>query len=129
LGGAVRWKRIGFVALLGLVCSACATSPPASPGRVGDLRGRIAHVEKEQGLIAVAAESDAAERWFTLAPLTAVRGPNISSVDALEAGQRVYVRYLRGPGTDPPELLSITVIRYTLRPQGEGSGSFEIPGL
>lgn len=124
MGEAVKWKRIVFVGVLALVCGACATSQPAPAGRVGDLRGRIVQIEKDQGLIAVTADPDAAEQWLKLAPLTGVEGPGISTVDGLQAGQRVYVRYLRDPNTDPPEVLSISVIKYTLSPKGSGTAGF-----
>jgi hypothetical protein len=125
----VSWKGIVSVVFLSLVWSACATKQPPPPGLVGDLRGEIVQVEREQGLIAVAAEPNAGEQWFKLALLTEVNGPDISTVEGLEAGQRVYVRYLREPSTDPPEVLSITVVRYSLRPKGGGPASFGIPGF
>lgn len=124
MGEAAQWKRIAFAGVLTLVCGACATSQPAPAGRVGDLRGRIVQIEKDQGLIAVTADPDAAEQWFKLAPLTGVQGPGISTVDGLQAGQRVYVRYLHDPSTDPPEVLSISVIKYTLTPKGSGTAGF-----
>ncbi|MFQ5960132.1 MAG: hypothetical protein ACE5MG_01965 [Candidatus Methylomirabilales bacterium] len=124
MGEAVKWKRIAFAALLALVCSACATSQPAPAGRIGDLRGRIVQIEKDQGLVAVVGKPDAGKQWFKLAPLTGVEGPGISTVDGLQAGQRVYVRYLRDPSTDPPEVLSISVIKYTLSPKGSGTAGF-----
>ncbi len=127
-GGVVRWKGMVFVGLLSFVCSACA-APELPPGRVGEFRGRIVQIEREQGLIAVAAKSDAGGQWFQLAPLTSVRGPAISTVDALQAGQRVYVRYLRAPTAEHPEVLSITVLKYTLAPRGVGMGSFGVPGF
>jgi hypothetical protein len=122
LGEAMRGKGIIFAVLLGLVCSACATTPPAPAGRVGDLRGRIVRIDQDQGLIAVTADPDAGERWFKLAPFSGVGG--ISTAKELKPGQRVYVRYLREPSTDPPEVLSISVITYTLSPRGGGAASF-----
>jgi hypothetical protein len=96
---------------------------------VGELHGRIVRIEREQGLIAVAAEPDTGEEVLRLAPSTSVRGPAISTLAALEAGQRVYVRYLREPGADPPEVLSITVLKYTLAPKQGGPASFGVPGF
>ncbi len=123
-GEAVKCKRIVFAAMLPLVCGACAISQPAPAGRVGDLRGEIVQIEKDQGLIAVAGKPDARKQWFKLAPLTGVGGPGISTVHGLQTGQRVYVRYLRGPSTKPPEVLSISVIKYTLSPKGSGTTGF-----
>ncbi|MFQ5846121.1 MAG: hypothetical protein ACE5IQ_00430 [Candidatus Methylomirabilales bacterium] len=124
----MRVKGTVCVVLVGLIGSACAASK-SPPGRVGDLRGRIVQIEREQGLIVVAAKPDAEEYWLKIAAFTSVRGPAISTVDALQTGQRVYVRYLREPRTDPPEVLSITVIEYTLGPSGGGPGSFAVPGF
>lgn len=122
-------KEAAIAIFVSLVCSACAT--PGSPSdRVGDLRGKIVRIEREQGLIAVAANPNAEHQWFKIAPFTAVRGPDIKRVDALQTGQRVYVRYLSNPKTDPPEVLSITVVRYRLEPEkGGGIGSFDVPGF
>jgi hypothetical protein len=102
---------------------------PAAQGRVGELRGRIVGIEREKGLIAVATGPDTEAHWLSLVPSTSVRGPDISTVEALQAGQRVYVRTLQGAGADPPEVLSITVIKYTLAPKGTGYGSVKIPGF
>jgi hypothetical protein len=118
----VKWKGIVFAVLLGLACGACATNQPPPRGRVGEVRGRIVQVEKDRGLIAVAAKPDGEERWFKLAPFSEVGG--IATVKELEAGQRVYVRFLREPRSDPPEAFSITVIQYTLSPRGAGTASF-----
>lgn len=117
----MRRKFIPFVVLVGVVGSACASSQPPASGRVGDLRGRIVHVDEGQGLISVTA--DAGDQWFKLAPLTEVKGPDISTVDQLEPGQRVYVRYRREPSADPPEILSVTVIKYRRSPKGGGAAS------
>lgn len=122
--GQVTLRTLSLGLLTIFLATSCAGGPESSPGRVGDLRGRIVQVEKDQGLIAVAAESDAGEEWFKLAPLTEVQGPGVSGVDGLEPGQRVYVRYLREPRTHPPEVLSITVIKYTLSPKGGGPAGF-----
>lgn len=118
----MRWKLIALVVLGGVVSSACASSQPPASGRVGDLRGRIVHVDEDQGLIAVTA--DAGDQWFKLAPVTEVKGPDIFTVDRLNPGQRVYVRYLRQPSAEPPEVLSITVINYRRSPKGSGTAGF-----
>ncbi len=118
----MRWKRIVFTGVVCLVGSACATGQPPPSGQVGDLRGRVAQVEKDQGMVAVT--GDAEDRWFKVVPLTAVSGPDISTIDGLKPGQRVYVRFLRERGSDPPELLSITVIKYRRSPRGGGVASF-----
>ncbi|MFQ5658330.1 MAG: hypothetical protein ACE5G5_12375 [Candidatus Methylomirabilales bacterium] len=115
----MRGKLIVFVVLLGFVLGACAATQPP-PGRVGELRGRIAQVERER--IAVETESDGQE-WFQIKPFTTVRGGDLSS------GKRVYVRYLRELGTDPPRALSITVYDYTLSPSTRGPGSFKVPNI
>lgn len=117
------------VALLGLVWSGCAATEPLPPGRVGEVRGKVTRVESEQGLIAIGTNLEGGEEWFQLRPFTAVGGADVSNVNALKVGERVYVRYLREPATDPPEVLSITVLRYTLKPTGKGLGSFGIPGF
>ncbi|MFQ5988949.1 MAG: hypothetical protein ACE5K9_03430 [Candidatus Methylomirabilales bacterium] len=122
-------KLVIFVVLLSLVWSACATTEAPPPGRVGELRGKIVQVEREQGLIAVGSDSEDGEQWFQLKPYTAMSGPDGSRVSALKAGERVYVRYLQEPQADPPEVLSITVLRYTLKPSGTGVGSVGIPGF
>ena len=122
VGEAMRGKDIIFVVFLGLVISACVTTHPAPAGRVGDLRGRIVRIDQDQGLIAVAPDPDAGEQWFKLAPFSGVGG--IATAKELKPGQRVYVRYLREPRTDPPEVLSISVITYTLSPSGGGAASF-----
>ncbi len=125
----VKGKSIIFVALLSLVWSGCATPEPLPPGRVGEVRGKVVRVEREQGLIAVGTNLEDGEQWFQLRPFTAVSGADVSSASALKIGERVYVRYLQEPATDPPEILSITVLRYTLKPTGKGLGSIGIPGF
>ena len=125
----VNGKVIIFVVLLSLVWSACATTEAPPPGRVGELRGKIVRVEREHGLITVRGDSEDGEQSFQLKPFTAVSGPGDSRVSALKAGERVYVRYLQEPQADPPEVLSITVLRYTLKPSGTGVGSIGIPGF
>jgi hypothetical protein len=124
-----RGKGLVFVALCSLVWSACAATQPLPPGRVGEVRGKVVRVEREQELIAVKSDPDGAEQWFQLKPFTGVSGDDISRVGALKIGERVYVRYLREPRTEPPEVLSITVLRYTLRPSAEGLGTLGVPGL
>ena len=124
-----RWKGTVFFALWSLVWSACAATEPPPPGRVGEVRGKVVRVESEQGLIAVGSDLDGVEQWFQLKPSTGVSGGDVSSVRTLKVGERVYVRYLRKPSTDPPEALSITVLRYKLKPSGKGVGSFGIPGF
>ncbi len=114
--------------IFGFMCGACAIREPVS-GRVGEARGRIIRIEREEGLIAIRPKPDAAAEWFRLARFTAVRGADITDKDALQTGQRVYVRYLANPRTDPPQVLSITVVRYQLQPEGRGPASFEIPGF
>ena len=124
-----RRKGVIFVALWSLVLSACAATGPIPTGRVGEVRGKMVRVEMERGLIAVGSDPDGGEQWFQLRPFTGVSGGDISSVSALKLGERVYVRYLQEPRTDPPEVLSITVLRYTLKPSAKGLGSLGIPGL
>lgn len=125
----MRWKGTVLLALWSLVWSACAATEPPPPGRVGEVRGKVVRVEGEQGLIAVGSDVDGVEQWFQLKSFTGVSGGDVSSVSALKVGERVYVRYLREPSTDPPEVLSITVLRYTLKPSGKGIGSVGIPGF
>ncbi len=122
-------RGVVFGIVVSLVSSACVPMMPAASGRVGELRGRIVGIEREKGLIAVATGPDTEGQWLSLVPSTSVRGPDISTVDALKAGQRVYVRTLHEPGADRPEVLSITVIKYTLGPKGTGPGSIGIPGF
>lgn len=123
------FRGVIFGIFLSLVCSACAATTPAAPDRVGELRGKIMQIDRAQGLIAVATEPDTEGQWLHLAPFTSVRGPAISTVDALQTGQRVYVRTLHEAGADRPEVLSITVLTYGLAPRGAGPGSFQIPGF
>lgn len=125
----MRRRGLIFVALWSLVCSACAATQPLPPGRVGEIRGKVIGVERERGLIAVGDDLDGEGQWFQLKPFTGVSGGDVSSVSALKVGERVYVRYLQQPTTDPPEVLSITVLRYRLKPTGKGVGSFGIPGF
>lgn len=122
-------KGIVLVVLWSVVVSACAARQPSPRGRVGELRGRIVRVEQERGVIAVLAEPDGGEEWLQLKPFTTVRGLAISSAGALQAGQKVYVRYLREPRRDPPEVLSVTVLHYILIPSGRGPASFRLPGF
>ncbi len=124
----MRLRGMAFCMVMSVVCGACVTPAPPS-GRVSELRGRIVQIEDEQGLIAISAKRDSGYQWLKIAPFTSVRGPDIKKIDALQAGQRVYVRYLSNPRTDPPEVLSITVIKYRLAPEGTGIGSFKIPGF
>ncbi|MGH7433853.1 MAG: hypothetical protein ACREJL_08895 [Candidatus Methylomirabilales bacterium] len=128
-GGAMGFRGVVLGIVVSLGCSACVPMMPAAGGRVGELRGRIVGIEREKGLIVVATGPDTEGQWLSLVPSTSVRGPDISTVDALQAGQRVYVRTLHEPGADRPEVLSITVIKYTLGPKGTGPGSVGIPGF
>jgi len=125
----MSFRGVMFGIVVSLVCSACVPTMPAVSGRVGELHGRIVGIEREKGLIAVATESDTEGQWLSLVPSTSVRGPDISTVDALQAGQRVYVRYHHEPGSDRPEVISITVVKYTLNPKGTGPGSVKLPGF
>jgi hypothetical protein len=123
----LRGVVLGIV--ISLVYSGCVPMITTPQGRVGELHGRIVKIEREKGLIAVSNEPDTEGQWLSLVPSTSVRGPNISTVDALQAGQRVYVRYHHEPGSDRPEVLSITVVKYTLNPKGTGPGSIKVPGF
>ncbi|MCI0484539.1 MAG: hypothetical protein L0Y78_08155 [candidate division NC10 bacterium] len=125
----MSFRGMVFGIVVSLVCSACVSAMPAVSGRVGELHGRIVGIEREKGLIAVATEPDTEAQWLSLVPSTSVRGPDISTVDALRAGQRVYVRYHHEPGSDRPEVLSITVVKYALNPKGTGPGSVKLPGF
>jgi hypothetical protein len=123
------FRGVVFGIVVGLVSSACVPMMPAAQGRVGELRGRIVGIEREKGLIAVATEADTEGQWLSLVSSTSVRGPDISTVDGLQAGQRVYVRTLQERDADRPEVLSITVIKYTLVPKASGYGSVKFPGF
>jgi hypothetical protein len=125
----MAFKGVVFGIVVSLVSSACVPMMPAAEGRVGELRGRIVGIEREKKLIAVATGPDTEGQWLSLVPSTSVRGSDVSTVDALQVGQRVYVRTLQEPGADRPEVLSITVIKYTLAPKGSGQGSIKIPGF
>lgn len=128
MGVGVGCTRLTVFVVLSCMSAACAGGP-AAPGRVGELRGRIVRIDREQGRVAVAPAPEAETRLFRLAPFTSVRGPGLATVDALEAGQRVYVRYLPEAGADAPEVLSITVLQYTLTPKKGGPGTVAVPGF
>ncbi len=80
-------------------------------------------------MIAVVEEPEGGQQWLQLRPFTSVRGAAASRVDALRSGQRVYVRYLREAERELPEVLSVTVLTYTLPPRGGGPGSFGLPSF
>src|SRR3972149_2677666 len=104
MGVGVGCTRLTVFVVLSCMSAACAGAPAAPP-------------------------PEAEPRLFRLAPFTSVRGPGLATVDALEAGQRVYVRYLPEAGADAPEVLSITVLQYTLTPKKGGPGTVAVPGF